>query len=390
MRELHLFAGIGGGILGGTLLGHRPICAVEINRHCRKVLRRRIKDGILPWFPIWKDVKDFDGKPWKGVADVVCAGFPCPAFSTAGKRKGKEDSRNLWPETARILREVAPRFAFLENVPGLLTFDYFGEILGDLAEMGFDAEWGVVSAASVGAWHTRDRLWILGYRRDSAHTMLSRRSCGEVYDENHNETYERRASGTPDSGGPPESGVPTVINSGSVRCNFGGAEQSLQGIGTSGKARGKTSTNSDRIEHDSIIRRATTETSGRGNDKERSDRGGTLQSSGKGAADQPWVVQEGRPISDIDSEQRSAGERGWCGGVSPTIDAWLSGGCRIWHAEPELARVANGVPHQLDDIRAFGNAQVPQVVATAFVMLAINAGISPDEFGWGQYPINFR
>lgn len=366
MRELHLFAGIGGGILGGTLLGHRPICAVEINRHSRKVLRRRIKDGILPWFPIWKDVKDFDGKPWKGVADVVCAGFPCPAFSTAGKRKGKEDSRNLWPETARILREVAPRFAFLENVPGLLTFDYFGEILGDLAEMGFDAEWGVVSAASVGAWHTRDRLWILGYRRDSAYTN----GQSPQLEEHRDSGQEWKCTGT--------------LQSKVLRQEYG--QTCTKGFASGDEYVPHT----NRIEHDSTIRRATTETSGRGNDKERSDRGRTLQSSGAGAADQPWMVQEGRPISDIDSEQRVSGERGWCGGVSPTIDAWLSGGCRIWHAEPELARVANGVPHQLDDIRAFGNAQVPQVVATAFVMLAINAGISPDEFGWGQYPINFR
>src|SRR5882724_3055746 len=74
MRELHLFAGAGGGILGGILLGHTCVCAVEIEPYCRKVLLQRQRDGILPKFPIWDDVRTFDGKPWRGLVDVVCGG----------------------------------------------------------------------------------------------------------------------------------------------------------------------------------------------------------------------------------------------------------------------------------------------------------------------------
>ena len=84
MREMHLFAGAGGGILGGILLGHTCVCAVEIESYCRAVLLQRQRDGILPKFPIWDDVRTFDGKPWRGLVDCVCGGFPCQDISTAG------------------------------------------------------------------------------------------------------------------------------------------------------------------------------------------------------------------------------------------------------------------------------------------------------------------
>ena len=163
MRELSLFAGAGGGILGSHLLGWRTVAAVEIEAYRREVLLRRQRDGLLHLFPVWDDVKTFDGKPWKGIVDVVTAGFPCQPFSCAGKRLAADDPRNGWPSTIRIIREVGPRFALLENVPGLLSHEYFGTILGDLAESGYYATWDCFSASGVGAPHQRDRLWILAY-----------------------------------------------------------------------------------------------------------------------------------------------------------------------------------------------------------------------------------
>jgi len=163
MNELSLFTGIGGGLLGTRLLGWKPVCGVEKESYCREVLLRRQRDGLLPLFPVWDDVRTFDGRPWRGIVDVVTAGFPCQPFSVAGKRDGADDERNMWPETIRVIREVGPRFCLLENVPGLIRFDYFGQILGDLAEAGFDAEWDVVSAEDVGANHLRKRLWIVAY-----------------------------------------------------------------------------------------------------------------------------------------------------------------------------------------------------------------------------------
>ena len=163
MNELALFAGAGGGILGSILLGHRIVCAVELDPYCREILLRRQEDKILPPVPVWDDIRSFSGEPWRGLVDVMSAGFPCQPWSVAGKRQGQNDSRNLWPDTIRVIREVGPAIAFLENVPGLVRSDYFGQILGDLAEAGFDAGWDVVSAGEIGALHRRQRLWILAH-----------------------------------------------------------------------------------------------------------------------------------------------------------------------------------------------------------------------------------
>ncbi|KKK64282.1 hypothetical protein LCGC14_2985790, partial [marine sediment metagenome] len=139
-----------------------PICAVEIEEYPRKVLLARQRDGILPWFPIWDDIKTFDGKPWRGEIDIVVGGFPCQDISCAGKGKGITGERSgLWGEMFRVVREVRPRFVFVENSP-ILTSRGLGVVLGDLAALGYDARWGVFSAGDVGARHKRERLWIIG------------------------------------------------------------------------------------------------------------------------------------------------------------------------------------------------------------------------------------
>lgn len=165
MNELALFAGAGGGILGGKLLGWRTVCAVERDAYAAQVLAQRQNDGILPPFPIWSDVCSFDGKPWQGIVDVVSGGFPCQDISVAGKGAGITGERSgLWSEMARIIGEVRPRFAFIENSPALVNRGH-DRVLADLAALGFDAEWGVLSAADVGAQHIRERIWILAYSK---------------------------------------------------------------------------------------------------------------------------------------------------------------------------------------------------------------------------------
>src|SRR5690606_19439133 len=122
LRELALFAGVGGGILGGHLLGWRTVCAVEYNAYARSVLLARQNDGTLAPFPIWDDVRTFDGNPWRGIVDVVSGGFPCQDISAAGKGAGIDGERSgLWGEMARIIREVQPRFVFVENSPMLTS-----------------------------------------------------------------------------------------------------------------------------------------------------------------------------------------------------------------------------------------------------------------------------
>jgi len=168
MNELALFAGAGGGILGGKLLGWRTICAVEIEDYPRSILMARQNDGCLDPFPIWDDVRTFDGKPWRGRVDVVSGGFPCQDISCAGKGAGIDGERSgLWREMARIVGEVRSRFVFVENSP-LLVGRGLGKVLGDLAEMGYDARWGVLGGINAGVPTRRNRLWIVAHTKCSA------------------------------------------------------------------------------------------------------------------------------------------------------------------------------------------------------------------------------
>jgi len=140
MNELALFAGAGGGILGGKILGWRTVCAVEINPYARSVLLARQRDGILEPFPIWDDITTFDGKSWKGSVDIISGGFPCQDISSAGSGKGLAGKRSgLWSQMARIIYEVQPKYILVENSPMLVSRG-LDIVLADLAQMGFNAE----------------------------------------------------------------------------------------------------------------------------------------------------------------------------------------------------------------------------------------------------------
>ena len=176
LNELALFAGAGGGILGGKLLGWRTVCAVEWEPYAACVLAARQNDGILPPFPIWDDVQTFDGKPWRGIVDVVSGGFPCQDISAAGKGDGLDGERSgMWKHMARVVSEVRPRYVFVENSP-MLTTRGGTRVIGDLAEMGYDCKWTVMGAADVGANHKRDRMWIVGKLADTKKLLCDGRN----------------------------------------------------------------------------------------------------------------------------------------------------------------------------------------------------------------------
>nr|WP_218178699.1 DNA cytosine methyltransferase [Pseudomonas reactans] len=156
-----LFAGAGGGILGGHLLGWRTVCAVERDAYAAQIPAQRQTDEILPPFPIWSDVCSFDGRRWRGLVDVVSGGFPCQDISAAGNGLGIAGTRSgLWRQMARIISEVRPRYVELENSP-LLVGRGLAVVLGDFTEMGHDARWGIIGAADFGAPHQRDRIWLV-------------------------------------------------------------------------------------------------------------------------------------------------------------------------------------------------------------------------------------
>ncbi|EMV5794210.1 DNA cytosine methyltransferase [Escherichia coli] len=195
MNELALFAGAGGGILGGYLLGWRTVCAVERDAYAAQVLAQRQNDGILRPFPIWSDVRSFDGKPWRGIVDVVSGGFPCQDISAAGKGAGIDGEKSgLWRHMARIISEVRPRFVLVENSP-LLVRRGLAVVVGDLAEMGYDAQWCRLSALDAGAPHKRDRIWVVAQDVDNA--ISERREPGRLYTEKMTGTSLAQQVNTP-------------------------------------------------------------------------------------------------------------------------------------------------------------------------------------------------
>ena len=266
LNELALFAGAGGGILGSHLLGWNTVCAVERDAYAAQVLAQRQNDGILAPFPIWSDITTFDGKPWKGIIDVISGGFPCQDISAAGKGTGIDGARSgLWSEMARIIGEVRPQYVFVENSPMLVSRG-LARVISDLAEMGYDAQWARFSASNFGAPHQRDRIWIVAHTSSIRleKKRITGRSCEEITEFGFDRT--------------------DVSNSQGFR----------------------------------------------------------------------WK-QEG------ESKSRSAQRISWSG------KEWS-----WWSAEPELGRVAHGVAHRVDRLKAIGNGQVSVVAKSAFKYLGAN------------------
>lgn len=198
MRELSLFTGGGGGVLASKyLLGWRAIGYVENNFYCQKTIRRRIADGLLDSAPIFGDINAFVRRGgvdvYSGMADIVTGGFPCTPFSSAGRRRGKDDPNNQWPNTFEVVKRVRPRFGFFENVRRLLASrGYFKEILSDLSAIGYDSRWCVLSGGQFGCPHFRERVWLLAYDpRQSVRSAVDRMARGREQTAESRRIYPR-------------------------------------------------------------------------------------------------------------------------------------------------------------------------------------------------------
>ena len=164
MRALDLFSGIGGFALAGEWVGIRTVAFCEIDPYCRRILSRHWPD-----VPIYEDIRELtrermeqDGVMQDGAIDIVWGGFPCQPFSVAGKRRGKMDDRNLWPEMARIVSEVRPDWVVGENVVGITNLA-LDDILFDLESLNYTCRTFIIPACAVGAPHRRDRVFIVAY-----------------------------------------------------------------------------------------------------------------------------------------------------------------------------------------------------------------------------------
>ena len=163
MRTMHIFAGIGGGILADLILGHTSVVAIEWDKYACAVLRERVADGWFPGMQVYEgDVRLFDPSEYTGRVDCIHAGFPCQDISNAGKQAGvgTETRSGLYREVLRIADVVRPKYIFMENVAAILN-NGLGTVLADLSSLGYSARWICVRASDVGANHQRDRWWLL-------------------------------------------------------------------------------------------------------------------------------------------------------------------------------------------------------------------------------------
>ena len=178
MNVMSLFAGIGGFDLAAEWMGWETKVQVEIDEWCRKVLAKN-----FPHAKRYADITEFDGTPYRGAIDLVCGGFPCQPYSSAGKRLGTEDERHLWPEMLRVIREVAPRWVVGENVHGLLTWNgglVLNEVLTDLEAADYTAlPPFVLPACGINAPHRRNRVWIIAHAKEigSNRGAVTRQRC---------------------------------------------------------------------------------------------------------------------------------------------------------------------------------------------------------------------
>lgn len=172
-KEFHLFAGIGGGIYGGELLGHKCCAGVEIDDYCQKVLRQRQEDGWMDKFPIYGDIRQLNGKDYSGKFDVLCGGFPCQAFSHAAHGKNIAE-KNLWDEMYRFAIESQAPIVFGENV----TLKALTKAKEDLEKIGYKVELCKLSCGELGADHRRDRYWLLGVKDQDVFKRVAKHITG--------------------------------------------------------------------------------------------------------------------------------------------------------------------------------------------------------------------
>lgn len=347
-----LFAGIGGFDLGLERAGMRVSWQVELDPYCRAVLARHFPEAER-----FEDVREV-GAGSLAPVDLICGGFPCQDLSAAGRGAGLDGARSgLWADFARIVRELRPRYVVVENVPALLTgkgkrWDRapVGRVLGDLAEAGYDAEWACLSAREFGAPHLRKRIWLVAYPAWDAEARPASAS-GTERERARQGGPEGRARELPDAD---RDGCPQGV------CLGAGA--------------GEPSRSADALRRRPVAALADAE-----GDSERaglrpgqapgqrrrrpsdcgSARGAVADSERRGRqrrSDQPGQGDPERPAAV--RRQGAAHLARGCEAGGPGRRLPASEG---WGAEPDVGRVADGVPARVDRLAALGNALLPQI-----------------------------
>ncbi len=311
-----LFSGIGGFELGLEWAGMGPVkWQVEIDLYCQKVLAKH-----------WSDVKRYGdirdvGKHNLEPVDLICGGFPCQPFSVAGKRKGKEDDRHLWPEYLRIVTELNPAWVIGENVPGIINME-LDTVLSDLENAGYSTATLIIPACSVDAPHRRDRVFILAHNNNTKNGA-SRSEINQDWSQNYEGWSEQSQYG----------------NSGQDNTSQNTLNSRVRGRDNGSEGWGECSLQTERP--DSNV----TDTESRE----------TQSAKQRGLHAEPCGTDYDAWYTKGTGQQGSINRQGQMqyGGTGARQD-WIEVATR-------LCRVDDGIPNRVDRLKCLGNAVVPQV-----------------------------
>ena len=327
MRVLDLFSGIGGFSLGLHEAGMETVGFCEMDSFCQKVLKKH-----WPNVPIHADIKELDGHEYRGTVELVCGGFPCQPFSVAGKQGGAEDDRALWPEMLRVIREVQPTWVIGENVSGIIKME-LDSVLSDLEAEGYATQTFVLPACAVDAKHRRDRVWIIAYANSEGEPDGSQHEQRLVADSD-NRHWSRKNKGV------------LGKQSGEASDRFtGSSEDVADSIGEPRRSRTIHRKSDDQRRRSSEARREGVQS------KDRQSQSNNSTTSGENVADSYCEGLEiGQGFGEHTQSELSPIERSGCEKRA------------IWSPEPDVGRVADGIPNRTHRLKSLGNAVVPQVV----------------------------
>ena len=393
MRVLDLFSGIGGFSLGLEWAGMETVGFCEQDEYCKKVLRRHWPD-----VPIHNDIKELNGNEYRGSVELVCGGFPCQPFSVAGQRRGEKDNRALWKEMYRVIREVQPAWVIGENVTGIISME-LDNVLLDLEDEGYSTQAFVIPACALDARHRRDRVFILAHKKG--------RGDVEYTPEFGLEEHGHGESGQPVEGG---EDVGNAEHDGPSAAEISrGDGKTFESSKTKGTKKTRESQRASGPEHHQNVAHSSGQ-SGRGGavhtrpeDKGRKTRaaGGKSVQPKNGKSQPDHAESGGTSVADPDSEwqqqskrfkqdkrgrsinsrkeesetvahskrKRQQGSRKSFKPISQekngkreAVGVEYGRERSIWSPEPDVGRVAHGIPNRVDRLKGLGNAVVPQVV----------------------------
>lgn len=307
MKVLDLFSGIGGFSIGLEKAGFETVAFCEIERYCQEVLRRHWPDT-----PIYDDVRSLTAEQLRadGIVrpDVIVGGYPCQPFSVAGKQRGAEDDRHLWPEVYRLIKEIRPTWGIFENVAGHITMG-LDEVLSDLEAEGYAARPFVIPACGVDAPHRRDRVWVVAHANGEGQSDVPQ----------HEQWVARTAT------------VGDTLRDGRLATEVGAVAGKASDGGTEGQGVAVQPSGASGREHSEGLE---------GNTEQSSDVADTSSQRLQGRAE-----EQAHRVGDLQGQSERSGENR----------------ADFWAVEPNVGRVANGVSNRSHRIKALGNAVVPQI-----------------------------